>query len=130
MALVDIISGARNEKGIAEALPRLADLLRPADAGQRALLTEWLAGCYTADDLEAALARRGELRAGERIYLRSGHAVDAHGVGFHAPDSEQAGLLARAQFENLSEQHQHGNDGRRLEINRHRTIRATEGRRK
>ncbi|MBS0317831.1 MAG: chromosome segregation protein SMC, partial [Proteobacteria bacterium] len=48
----------------AAALPRLADLVRPMDAGQRALLGEWLAGCYTADDLEAALARRGELRAG------------------------------------------------------------------
>ncbi|WHZ11718.1 MAG: Chromosome partition protein smc [Burkholderiaceae bacterium] len=89
----------------AATLPRLADLLRPADAGQRALLDEWLAGCYTADGLESALARRGELRSGERIYVRSGHAVDAHGVSFHAPDSEQAGLLARAQeIENLDKQ--------------------------
>ena len=51
---------------------------------------------------QQALARRGQLRPGEAIYTRQGHAVGAHGVSFYAPDSEQAGLLARAQeIENL-----------------------------
>ncbi|MEI2745106.1 MAG: chromosome segregation protein SMC [Ottowia sp.] len=86
-------------------LPRLADLLRLHDAGQKALLADWLAGCYTADSLEAALAQRGQLKPGETIYVASGHAVGAHGVSFYAPDSEQAGLLARAQeIENLDKQ--------------------------
>jgi len=89
----------------AAGLPRLADLLRLHDAGQKALLADWLAGCYTADSLEAALAQRAQLKPGEAIYVASGHAVGAHGVSFYAPDSEQAGLLARAQeIENLDKQ--------------------------
>ena len=50
-------------------LPRLADLLRLNDAGQQALLADWLHGCYTAPTLEDALAaarqaaaRRSDLR--------------------------------------------------------------------
>ncbi len=83
-------------------LPRLVELLRLHDAGQKALLVDWLSGCYTADSMESALAQRGRLRAGEAIYVSSGHSVSAHGVSFYAPDSEQAGLLARAQeIENL-----------------------------
>ncbi|WP_423453869.1 chromosome segregation protein SMC [Ottowia sp. VDI28] len=89
----------------ASPLPRLANLLRLNDAGLQALLADWLAGCYTADNLEDALASRGQLQAGEMIYVQSGHAVSAHGVNFYAPDSEQAGLLARAQeIENLEKQ--------------------------
>ena len=91
--------------GAAGGLPRLADLLRLHDAGQRALLSGWLQGCYTADSLEQALALRGELAPGEWLFVRSGHAVGAHSVSFYAPDSEQAGLLARAQeIENLDKQ--------------------------
>ena len=87
------------------ALPRLADLLRLNDAGQKALLSNWLAGCYTANKLEDALAARGNLQAGEVIYVKAGHCVSAHSVNFYAPDTEQAGLLARAQeIENLNKQ--------------------------
>ena len=39
------------------------------------------------------------------------------------------GLLARAQLQHLAEQHQHGDDGGRLEIDRDRAVRAAEGRR-
>jgi chromosome segregation protein len=86
-------------------LPRLSDLLRLADAGQKALLVDWLAGCYTAASLEDALAQRGQLQLGEAIYVQSGHCVSAHSVSFYAPDSEQAGLLARQQeIENLEKQ--------------------------
>jgi chromosome segregation protein len=39
------------------------------------------------------------------IYVKTGHAVTAHSVSFYAQDSEQAGLLARAQeIENLDKQ--------------------------
>jgi chromosome segregation protein len=86
-------------------LPRLVDLLRLNDAGQKALLADWLQGCYTAPSFEEALAQRGQLRAGEVIYVASGHAVTAHSVSFYAQDSEQAGLLARQQeIENLEKQ--------------------------
>jgi chromosome segregation protein len=89
----------------AAALPRLADLLRLNDAGQKALLVDWLHGCYTSQSFEEALASRDKLRAGEVIYVKSGHAVTAHSVSFYAQDSEQAGLLARQQeIENLEKQ--------------------------
>lgn len=89
----------------AGSLPRLADLLRLNDAGQKALLSDWLHGCYTAATLEEALAARDKLQPGEAIYVKSGHAVTAHSVSFYAQDSEQAGLLARQQeIENLEKQ--------------------------
>jgi chromosome segregation protein len=89
----------------AGALPRLSDLLRLNDAGQKALLADWLHGCYTAGSLEEALAAREKLQAGEAIYVKSGHAVTAHSVSFYAQDSEQAGMLARQQeIENLEKQ--------------------------
>ncbi|WP_432725466.1 chromosome segregation protein SMC [Variovorax sp. W6] len=87
------------------ALPRLSSLLRLNDAGQQALLSDWLHGCYTAASFEEALAQRGSLQPGEVIYVQSGHAVSSHSVNFYAPDSEQAGLLARQQeMENLERQ--------------------------
>ncbi|QEA14152.1 chromosome segregation protein SMC [Comamonas flocculans] len=76
---------------------RLVDLVRTDDAALHAVLADWLHGCHTAASLDEALARRGQLQPGEVIYTREGHAVTAHAVDFHAPDSEQAGLLARAQ---------------------------------
>ncbi|QNK67436.1 chromosome segregation protein SMC [Variovorax sp. PAMC26660] len=87
------------------ALPRLSSLLRLNDAGQQALLNDWLHGCYTAQSFEEALAQRATLQPGEVIYVQSGHAVSSHSVNFYAPDSEQAGLLARQQeMENLERQ--------------------------
>ena len=89
----------------AGALPRLSDLLRINDAGQKAVLVDWLQGCFTAASLEEALANRDQLSLGETIFVKAGHAVGAYSVNFYAPDSEQAGLLARAQeIENLEKQ--------------------------
>ncbi len=89
----------------AGALPRLSDLLRLNDAGQKALLADWLTGCYTAASFDDALAARDKLQPGEVIYVRSGHCVTAHSVSFYAQDSERAGLLARQQeIENLEKQ--------------------------
>jgi chromosome segregation protein len=83
-------------------LPRLADLLRLGDASLKALLSDWLEGVYTAPSLELALAERARLTRGEVIMTREGHAVSPFAVTFYAPDSEQAGMLARAQeIENL-----------------------------
>ncbi len=89
----------------ASLLPRLSELLRLNDAGLKAVLCDWLHGCYVAPSFEEALLSRDKLQPGEAIFVKSGHAVSAHGVSFYAPDSEQAGLLARAQeIENLEKQ--------------------------
>ena len=86
-------------------LPRLADWLRLHDAAQQSLLAQWLHGCHTAPTLEAALHQREQLQPGQSIYTPAGHAVSRHSVSFYAPDSEQAGLLARAQeIDNLDKQ--------------------------
>jgi chromosome segregation protein len=81
----------------ANGLPRLSDLLRVHDAGLRAVLEDWLVGCHTAPTLDEALDRRAQLAPGSAIYVPQGHCVTAHSVGFYAQDSEQSGLLARAQ---------------------------------
>jgi chromosome segregation protein len=78
-------------------LARLAARLRLGDAGLQALLEDWLEGVYTADSLDAAIALRPRLTHGEVIMTREGHAVSPFAVAFYAPDTEQAGMLARAQ---------------------------------
>ncbi len=86
-------------------LARLSDLLRLNDAGLKALLVDWLEGVYTASSVDEALGQRSRLAHGEVIMTRDGHAVSQHAVSFYAPDSEQAGMLARAQdIENLDRQ--------------------------
>ena len=93
------------KSNLAIGLKPLAELLRLNDAGQSALLGDWLHGCYTVGNLEDALAARGKLQPGEAIYVKSGHSVTLHSVSFYAQDSEQAGLLGRAQeIENLDKQ--------------------------
>jgi chromosome segregation protein len=88
-----------------QTLPRLSELLRLQDAGLKALMNDWLEGVYTAASLEEALAQRGRLTHGEVILTQAGHAVSQFAVSFYAPDSEQAGMLARAQeIENLDKQ--------------------------
>lgn len=88
-----------------QTLPRLSDLLRLGDSGLKALLNDWLEGVYTAADIDEALAARSKLTHGEVIMTREGHAVSQFAVAFYAPDSEQAGMLARAQeIENLERQ--------------------------
>ena len=96
------LAAAPGKSNTALGLKPLADLLRLNDAGLSALMADWLQGCYTAPSLDDALAARGLLLPGEVVYVKGGHAVMQHSVSFYAPDSEQAGLLARAQeIENL-----------------------------
>ncbi len=83
-------------------LQPLSDLLRLNDAGLKALMAEWLHGCFVASDLSQALTKRQQLQPGQVVYVPQGHAVTAHSVSFYAQDNEQAGLLARSQeIENL-----------------------------
>ncbi len=88
-----------------QTLAKLSDLLRLNDAGLKALLNDWLEGVYTAANIDEALGARSKLTHGEVIMTRDGHAVSQYAVSFYAPDSEQAGMLARAQeIENLERQ--------------------------
>jgi chromosome segregation protein len=77
---------------------RLRDQVRSSDDETvNALLDDWLSGWFTAKTLAEALARRGQLGAGEHIVTPAGHCVGQRAVRFFAPDSEQSGLLQRAQ---------------------------------
>lgn len=88
-----------------QTLSRLSDLLRLSDSGLKALLNDWLEGVYVAGNIDEALAARDKLTHGEVIMTREGHAVSQFAVSFYAPDSEQAGMLQRAQeIENLERQ--------------------------
>jgi chromosome segregation protein len=97
---------ARRAPGDAPAaLPRLADLLRLHDAGQKALLADWLEGCYTAASPGRRAGQRGQLTPARSSSCQAAMPWAPVRVSFYAPDSEQAGLLARAQeIENLDKQ--------------------------
>jgi len=83
-------------------LSPLTALLRISDPDLRTLLQGWLGNVFTATDVTQALAARANLPAGAMLVVQGGHLVDANSVRFYAPDSEQAGLLARQQeIENL-----------------------------
>ncbi len=75
----------------------LASLLKLADPDLRSLLNVWLVGVYVCDSLAEAVQLRGTLPVGAVLVVASGHLVDRHSIRFYAPDSEQAGLLARQQ---------------------------------
>jgi chromosome segregation protein len=69
------------------------------------VLQEWLDNIYIASSLEDALHRREKLPAGGAFVTQQGHLVSRVGVQLYAADSEQAGMLARAQeMESLEKQ--------------------------
>ncbi|CAM4049824.1 Chromosome partition protein Smc [Bordetella tumulicola] len=83
-------------------LTPLSSLLRVTDPDLRTMLNAWLGSVYIADDIGQALALRATLPPGAVCVVPAGHLVDAHSVRFYAPDSEQAGMLARQhEIENL-----------------------------
>ncbi|WP_449369284.1 chromosome segregation protein SMC [Vogesella facilis] len=59
-----------------------------------AAVADWLAGVYCADSLAQAIARRGELAAGECWITPDGHRVSCASVSFHAAGSGD-GMMAR-----------------------------------
>ena len=80
----------------------LTSMLRISDPELRTLMQGWLGHVYIAADITQALAARNTLPAGALLVVQGGHLIDANSVRFYAPDSEQAGLLARQQeIENL-----------------------------
>jgi chromosome segregation protein len=84
---------------------RLAERVRGHDAALAAVLGDWLAGIYCADDLAQAFAAREQLPAGGSFAVKAGHRVSRHAVRFYAPDDRKAGLLARRQeIDNLEKE--------------------------
>ena len=69
------------------------------------VLQEWLGNIYIADSLDDALRRRDKLLSGGALVTKDGHLVSRVGLQLYAADSEQAGMLARAQeMEGLEKQ--------------------------
>ncbi|WP_062606867.1 chromosome segregation protein SMC [Caballeronia calidae] len=88
-----------------QGLRSLLSLVRIDDPGLRAVLNEWLATTFVADDIAQALASRNQLPDGAAFVVKAGHIVTRVGVQLYASDSEQSGMLARAQeIENLTKQ--------------------------
>ncbi|VXB89490.1 Chromosome partition protein Smc [Burkholderia sp. 8Y] len=88
-----------------QGLRPLTSLLRIDDPGIRAVLNEWLGNTFIADDIAQALAMRNQLPEGGAFVVKAGHTVTRVGVQLYASDSEQSGMLARAQeIENLARQ--------------------------
>ncbi|WP_250538140.1 MULTISPECIES: chromosome segregation protein SMC [unclassified Caballeronia] len=88
-----------------EGLRPLLSLVRIDDPGLRAVLNEWLATTFIVDDIAQALASRNQLPEGAAFVVKAGHIVTRVGVQLYASDSEQSGMLARAQeIENLTKQ--------------------------
>ena len=86
----------------AAALKPLVSLVQTSDPALRTLLQQWLGHVYIAESVTDAIAKRDQLPAGSVWVVRDGHLIDASSVRFYAPDSEQAGMLARQQeIENL-----------------------------
>lgn len=83
-------------------LTPLASLVQVTEPALKTLMQGWLGQVYIADGLAEAIARRDQLPPGGAWVVPAGHLVEAHSVRFYAPDSEQAGMLARQQeIENL-----------------------------
>ncbi|MGH6611904.1 MAG: chromosome segregation protein SMC, partial [Burkholderiaceae bacterium] len=81
---------------------RLSDLVRTHDAAFTALLADWLANVFVADDMQSALAARSELPAGGQFIVKEAHRVSRHDIHFYAADHPASGLLARRlEIENL-----------------------------
>jgi len=60
-------------------------------------LREWLGGIFAVESAADALLIAASLPPGQAVVCREGHLFTAHGLGFHAPDSEIHGLLERKQ---------------------------------
>lgn len=83
-------------------LTSLAAHVQTADPALKVLLNAWLGHIYVAQSLAQALDDINRLPDGASWVVKGGHLVDRHGIRFYAPESEQAGMLARQQeIENL-----------------------------
>jgi chromosome segregation protein len=92
--------GARSTAGPAAGLP-LSAKIHATDPAVAGALADWLAGAIAVEGTPEARLREA-LPAGTVMVNREGHQFTRHTVSFHAPDPEDAGLLARqAEIEEL-----------------------------
>jgi chromosome segregation protein len=85
--------------------PLLTRVQSAGAARLTSVLQEWLDNIYIASSLEDALHRREKLPAGGAFVTQQGHLISRVSVQLYAADSEQAGMLARAQeMEGLEKQ--------------------------
>ena len=90
--LVVLESGTAPDAGSDTGLEPLSRKIAEPSAA-RALV----AGCYAAGDLETALARRSQLKAGESIVTMDGIEVTRHALRTHSGDDPQIGIIARSE---------------------------------
>lgn len=82
----------------------LGQRVRCNNAELAGVLADWLTPVLTAESLDAALARRGELRAGEVLVTPGGDLLTRCSLTFFAPDKGEHGLLERQrEIESLAE---------------------------
>jgi chromosome segregation protein len=99
------LSAVEDVKPAAPGLTPLISHVRIDDANLRGLFSEWLGGRYACASAEEAFAKRATLPPRGVFVTQAGHMVGRQTVTFYAPDSEQAGLLARQnEIENLGKQ--------------------------
>src|SRR5260363_284472 len=75
----------------------LIEKVQADDPAVRAALTEALHHVLSAEDFERAWSARSQLPAGGVFVMPAGHQISRAGVQLYAAESEQAGVLARAQ---------------------------------
>jgi len=72
----------------------LAARVRSADPGIHGLIEDWLSGFYAVEGIPRLLDRLA-LPVGAVMVNREGHQFGRYSVGFHGPDSGDAGILIR-----------------------------------
>ncbi len=75
----------------------LMQLVKTADATLSALLPDWLHAVYVANSLNEAYTLREQLPEGGILVTPEGHQLTRNSLRFYVAESEQAGMLARAQ---------------------------------
>ncbi len=84
-------------------LKPLATMVRSGEAAVQDQVERWLAGCFVAESLTEAWARRSALPPGGEFIVRDGHRVGACTLHLFAVDSEAEGVLQRQhELENLA----------------------------
>ncbi|WP_265942309.1 chromosome segregation protein SMC [Dechloromonas sp. A34] len=93
----------------AEAVPgeragRLIERVRCDNPAVAAVLADWLGSVFTAETLDVALARRGDLPPGAELVTAGGDLLTRASVTFFSPDKSEHGLLERQrEIETLAE---------------------------
>ncbi|MDP3539098.1 MAG: chromosome segregation protein SMC [Azonexus sp.] len=83
---------------------RLIERVRCDNPTMAAVLSDWLGSVFTAETLDAALARRAELPSGSELVTAGGDLLTRASVTFFAPDKSEHGLLERQrEIETLAE---------------------------